>query len=110
MAVKGDGSETEVVLFAARPVCCSSCLLRVLFAAHPVCCSSCLLLVLFAAASCLLRVLFAAGPVCCGSCLLQRQGFVPHARGWWWNRIPRTSGKSSIYLEIFSKKILLLFF
>ena len=65
MAVKGDGSETEVVLFAARPVCCSSCLLRVLFAAHPVCCSSCLLLVLFAAASCLLRVLFAAGPVCC---------------------------------------------
>jgi hypothetical protein len=95
----------------SRPVCCSSCLLLVLFAAascllqRPVCCS-----VLFAAASCLLRVLFAAGPVCCGSCLLQRQGFVPHARGWWWNRIPRTSGKSSIYLEIFSKKILLLFF
>jgi hypothetical protein len=61
---------------------------------RPVCCSSCLL----------------QRPVCCGSCLLQRQGFVPHARGWWWNRIPRTSGKSSIYLEIFSKKILLLFF
>jgi hypothetical protein len=56
MAVKGDGSETEVVLFAARPVCCSSCLLQ-----RPVCCS-----VLFAAASCLLQ-----RPVCCGSCLLR---------------------------------------
>ncbi|RLS79174.1 MAG: hypothetical protein DWI02_07695 [Planctomycetota bacterium] len=66
---------------------------------RPVCCSSCLLL-----------VLFAARPVCCSSYLLQRQRFVPHARGLWWNRTPRTSGKSSIYLEIFQKKILLLFF
>ena len=55
--------------------------------------------------SCLLLVLFAAA-----SYLLQRQRFVPHARGLWWNRTPRTSGKSSIYLEIFQKKILLLFF
>jgi len=49
-------------------------------------------------------------PVCCSSYLLQRQRFVPHARGLWWNRTLRTSGKSSIYLEIFQKKILLLFF
>ena len=35
MAVKGDGSETEVVLFAARPVCCS-----VLFAAASTICTS----------------------------------------------------------------------
>ena len=37
MAVKGDGSGAEVVLFAARTVCCSSCLLLVLFAARTVC-------------------------------------------------------------------------
>ena len=54
IVVKGDGSGTAVVLFAARPVCCSSCLLLVLFTARPVYCSSCLLL-----------VLFAARPVCC---------------------------------------------
>jgi hypothetical protein len=28
MAVKGNGSRTEVVLFAARSVCCSFCLLQ----------------------------------------------------------------------------------
>ena len=28
IVVKGDGSGTAVVLFAARPVCCSSCLLQ----------------------------------------------------------------------------------
>ena len=28
MAVKGNGSRTEVVLFAARSVCCSVCLLQ----------------------------------------------------------------------------------
>ena len=34
MTVKVDVSGSEVVLFAARPVCCSSCLLLVLFAAE----------------------------------------------------------------------------
>jgi hypothetical protein len=33
MTVKVDVSGSEVVLFAARPVCCPSCLLPVLFAA-----------------------------------------------------------------------------
>jgi hypothetical protein len=59
MVVKGDGSGTEVVLLAARPVCCPSCLLPVLFAARL---------------------------VCCPSCLLQSKGFVPRAPGLWLNR------------------------
>ena len=58
MAVKGDGSGAEVVLFAARPVCCSSCLLLVLFAARTVCCSY---------------------------CLLRGKGFVPRTSGLWLN-------------------------
>jgi hypothetical protein len=34
MAVKVDGSDAEVALFAACPVCCLFCLLLVLFAAE----------------------------------------------------------------------------